>query len=179
MDVHPDSKGIVSSDPVVFREVQRFRQWFFWIPILVVTGVVWWQFIEQVILGNPQGEHPIPAWVAWTLTIIFGFGFPAFAAVVRLITEVTSSTLRVGLAPFKRKEIPLKTIETAMEREYAAMREFGGWGVRVSKYGKAYNAYGNKGVQLILKDGSNILIGTQRSGELAAAFRQGSVKIVL
>ena len=51
---------VTGAPPRVFREVQRFRQWFFWVPIMVVTGVVWWQFGQQVVLGNPQGQQPHP-----------------------------------------------------------------------------------------------------------------------
>lgn len=164
--------------PVLFREVQWFRQWIFWLPIIAVTGVVWWQFAEQVIRNNPQGQQPIPDWAAWVLAIVFGLGFPIFGYTVRLITEVTTAGLRVGVYPFKMREIPHKDIDTAMEREYSALREFGGWGVRVSKYGKAYNAYGDKGVQLVLRDGSTILIGSQKPAELAGALGQAGVKIV-
>jgi hypothetical protein len=178
VEAGPDRQGIVSATPFLFREVQRFRQWIFWLPIIAVTGVVWWQFAEQIVRGNPQGQQPIPDWAAWILAVVFGLGFPLFGYLVRMITEVTKKTIKVGIYPFKRNEIPLDSIDTAMEREYSAQREFGGWGVRVSKYGKAYNAYGNKGVQLVLRDGSNILIGTQRSEELAAALREAGVKIV-
>jgi hypothetical protein len=164
--------------PVVFREVQRFRQWFFWVPIAVVTGVVWWLFGEQIILGHPQGQQPIPNWTAWVFAILFGLGFPVFASIVRLVTEVTTDVIVVRLAPFRGREIPLRTVDTAMEREYSAMSEFGGWGIRTSRHGRAYNAHGNKGVQLILRDDSRILIGTQRPEELASALRQGGVKIV-
>jgi hypothetical protein len=178
MAAQASGPGIGDAPPIVFEEVQRFRQWFFWVPVAIVTGVVWWLFGEQIIFGHPQGQQPIPDWTAWVLGIIFGLGFPAFAATVRLVTEVTADTLIVRLAPFRAKAIPLRTIDTAMEREYSAMREFGGWGVRVSRYGKAYNARGDKGVQLILKDDSHILIGTQRSEELASALRQGGVTII-
>lgn len=165
--------------PALFYEVQRFKHWFFWIPIAVVTGVVWWQFYEQIVRHNPPGTQPIPDWLAWVLTIVFGLGFPAFAAVVRLITEVRPGVLRVRLAPFKGRDIPLDTIDTAMAREYAAQREFGGWGVRVSAHGRAYNAHGSKGVQLVLKDDSRILIGTQKAEELVEALRTQGVKIIL
>ncbi len=72
----------------LFREAQRFRMWMFWVPIAIVTFVVWWQFTEQIIRDNPQGSQPIPDWAAWLLAIVFGLGFPAFALVVRLFTEV-------------------------------------------------------------------------------------------
>ncbi|MCL5734573.1 MAG: DUF6141 family protein [Actinobacteria bacterium] len=174
------SRGSVVGDasPLVFREVQRFRQWFFWIPIAAVTGVVWWQFWEQVVRQHPQGQHPIPNWAAWLLAIVFGLGFPAFAAVVRLITTVTSRELSIRLAPFKTRRIPLDSIATAMARQYSPMGEFGGWGIRVSRNGKAYNAYGDMGVQLELKDGSRVLVGSQLSEEFVAALRLGGVRIL-
>lgn len=169
---------LAGGSPVLFREVQRFRQWIFWVPLLVVTGVIWWQFAEQIVLGRPQGQNPVPDWVAWILAVVFGLGFPAFGAVIRLITEVTADSINVGLAPFRLRRIPLSAVDTAMEREYTAMREFGGWGIRTSRHGRAYNAYGNKGVQLVLNDESRILIGTQRAEELISALRLGGVEIV-
>ena len=159
------------STPPLFREVQRFRQWFFWIPVMVVTGIIWWQFAEQVVLGRPQGTDPIPSWVAWVLVIAFGLGFPAFALVVRLVTEVKPGLLSVRLIPFRVNRIRVQEIQSAGARRYSPLREFGGWGIRIGRDGRAYNAYGNRGVQLTLADGSRILIGTQRPEELLAALR--------
>lgn len=163
--------GATAGGPLLFREVQRFRQWFFWLPVLIVTGVVWWQFVEQVIMGRPQGTEPIPDWLAWLLTIVFGLGFPAFTVVARLITEVRPGLLAVRLVPFRFKRIYLRDVASAEAREYSAMREYGGWGIRFSRHGKAYNASGNQGVQLVLTDGSRILIGTQQPMELLGALR--------
>lgn len=167
----------VGDAPPYFREVQRFRQWFFYIPVLVVTGVIWWQFIEQVVLGNPQGAEPVPDWLAWLLTLIFGIGFPVLAAIVRLITVVRPGELTVGLAPLRSRRIALHDIHDAYAREYSPLREFGGWGIRVGRDGKAYNAYGNKGVQLTLTDGSHVLIGTQKPEELLDALRAAGARI--
>jgi len=174
-----DKAGVVidAAAPALFREVQRFRQWFFWVPLLVVTGVIWWQFGEQVILGHPRGTRPIPDSVAWVLAIVFGLGFPAFAAVVRLVTEVRPGLVMVRLVPFRFRRISTREVDSAQSREYSAMREFGGWGIRISKNGRAYNAYGKTGVQFVLADGSRILIGTQRPEELLAALRVAGADI--
>jgi hypothetical protein len=178
MNINDNAGAAISTAaPPLYREVQRFRQWFFWVPILVVTGVIWWQFWEQAILGHPQGSRPIPDWTAWVLALVFGLGFPAFALVVRLVTEVRPGLVSVRLVPFGSKRIPTQEIMTAQDREYSAMREFGGWGIRVSRNGRAYNASGNTGVQLVLTDGSHILIGTQRAEELLAALRAAGADI--
>ncbi|MBC7293528.1 MAG: hypothetical protein H5T84_05435, partial [Thermoleophilia bacterium] len=165
-----------TSEPTLFREVQRFRQWIFWLPVIAVTTIIWWQFVEQVIRRHPQGSEPLPDWAAWVLTLVFGLGFPAFAALVRLITEVRSGELVVQLFPFRPKVIPLDTVASAQVREYSPIREFGGWGVRVSLHGRAYNAYGTRGVQLVLTDGSRVLIGSQRPEELEAALRLAGLR---
>ena len=171
-----DTGSHLAEGPLLFRETQRFRQGFFYVPLLVVTGVVWWQFVAQVVLGRPQGSDPAPDWVAWILVIVFGLGFPVFAFLVRIVTELRVDTLAVGLAPFRLRRIALRDIREAQAREYSGIREFGGWGVRVGREGKAYTAYGSKGVQLVLSDGSRVLIGTQRPEGLLNALRAAGVK---
>ncbi len=164
--------GVIDSRGVpLFREVQRFRSWIFYLPIAIVTVVVWWKFYEQVIRGRPQGTEPLPNWAAWTLAIVFGLGFPAFAFLVRLVTEVVPGELSVRLYPFRTVRFPVADIRSLEVREYSPLREFGGWGVRVGPGGKAYNAYGNLGVQLVLADGRRVLVGSQRPQELEAALR--------
>jgi hypothetical protein len=163
--------------PPLFLEIQRFRQWFFYVPVAIVTGVVWWQFIQQIILGRPVGEEPIPNWLAWVLTIVFGLGFPAFAALVRMITEVRPGELSVRLYPFRTTGIALTEVASAEHREYSPMREYGGWGIRTSRgSGRAYNAAGNQGVQLVMRDGKHILIGTQQPEQLLAALRTAGLR---
>lgn len=174
-----DDAGVVvdAADPPLFQEVQRFRHWFFYVPLLIVTGIVWWLFVEQIILGHARGTQPIPDLAAWILAILFGFGFPVFALVVRMITEVRPAFLWVRLVPFGSKRVPMRDIESAQTREYSPLREFGGWGIRTTRNGRAYNAYGNTGVQLVLTDGSRVLIGTQKPEELLAALRSAGADI--
>lgn len=140
-----------------------------------VTVLSWYLFIQQIALDRPLGTKGSPAWLAVAQLVVFGFGMPAFGASVRLITEVTPDALWVKLAPFRGRLIPLDTIATAFAREYSPMREYGGWGIRTSSEGRAYNASGNKGVQLVLKDHSRVLIGSQKPEELVAALRAGGV----
>lgn len=167
-------------NPPMFREVQHFfRQWIFLLPVAAVTIIVWYEFAQQIVLGHPQGEEPIPNWLAWVLTIVFGLGFPAVGLLVRLVTEVRPGELLVRLYPLRWVTIPLEAIGKAAVREYSPIREYGGWGVRVSKWnGRAYNAYGNKGVQLELKTGALVLIGSQRPQELIAAMQAAGFKAV-
>jgi hypothetical protein len=49
---------------------------------------------------------------------------------------------------------------------YDPILDYGGWGIKYNRHGKAYNVSGNKGLQLYLKNGKRILIGTQKESEL-------------
>ena len=169
------SKGEEQRSPPLFREVQLFHIWMYWVPILIVTFLVWWQFYEQVVRNNPQGTQPIPDWLAWALTIVFGLGFPAFGVLMRLVTELHPGQLRVRVFPFRGSSIALEDVLEAEVRDYSAQKEFGGWGVRTGRGGKAYSAYGNQGVQLWLKQEQRILIGSRKAHELLKALRQAGV----
>jgi len=162
----------------IYRETQHFfRNWIFLLPVAAVTIIVWYEFVQQVVLGQPQGEEPIPNWLAWLLTLIFGFGFPVVGVLVRLVTEVRPGELRVRIYPFRWVTIPVSSMHRAAVRQYSPIREYGGWGVRVSRLnGRAYNAYGNQGVQLELDNGALLLIGSQRPQELIAAIQTAGYK---
>lgn len=70
---------------------------------------------------------------------------------------------------FSYKTIKWTEIDKCYLRKYNAISEFGGWGLKFSffgKNGKSYTTKGNIGLQLILKSGKKILIGTQKKEEL-------------
>lgn len=94
------------------------------------------------------------------------------AKTLRLVTEVRGDALYVRLYPFPFRRIVLAEIANATVRRYRPILEYGGWGIRWGVRGMAYNAYGDRGVQLVLTDGRRVLIGSQRSEELAAVIQQ-------
>ena len=162
--------------PPVFREVQHFRQWWMWLVVLAVAAFMWVGFVLQIVLGRPYGSKPMPDAMLWVFTLLFGLGLPGFFLVLRLVTEVFADRLVVGLAPFRRRVIPRADIAQAQAVSYRPLADFGGWGVRWagSPRRMAYNASGNRGVQLVLRDGRRVLVGSQRSEELALALRPSS-----
>ena len=176
-DDSPGDGALKAPTARLYEEVQRFRQWLFVVPIVIATVVIWWAFFRQVVFDDPTGEQPLPAWLAWVLAFVFGLGLPALGWSMRLITEVRPGLLWVRLSPFRGMRIATKEIASAFVREYSPIREYGGWGVRVSRSGRAYNAYGDRGVQLVLQDGSKVLVGSQRPDDLLAALRLAGADI--
>jgi len=55
-------------------------------------------------------------------------------------------------------------------RKYSPLFEYGGWGLRWSLNGKAVNVRGNMGIQVVLKNGSRILIGTSNPEDAKMAL---------
>lgn len=92
---------------------------------------------------------------------------------LELTVEITNTELLIYFSPFIRRRIPVSEIQKYETRQYRPIWEFGGWGIRRSwrGKGKAYNVKGNKGVQLELKNGESILIGSQKADALAEAIR--------
>ena len=55
---------------------------------------------------------------------------------------------------------------------YSLLKDYGGWGIRYGRKGKAYNVSGNKGVLLTLADGKNGLIGSKNHEVLCSAINE-------
>ena len=89
---------------------------------------------------------------------------------LKLITRVDAKGVHVRFFPLTHKQIPFENRTSCQARTYRPIREYGGWGIRFSRKGRAYNVSGNQGVQLTFKQGKPLLIGSQKPEELAAAI---------
>jgi hypothetical protein len=137
-----------------------------------VTALIWWGFIQQIILGLPWGNKPAPDWMMWIIWLIFGIGFPVVFNLMRLIVEIYDDRVDIRFAPIHSRKIPSINIVAVDARNYSAIKEYGGWGIRgfSSSRKMAYNIRGNEGVELTLRDGRLVLIGSQQADNLAEAI---------
>jgi hypothetical protein len=109
--------------------------------------------------------------LVWLIWLFIGVGLPLLFGVIALVLEVTAEEVSVNYRPFKHRAIAVRDIEQVHVRTYSAVKEYGGWGIKGwSKDNVAYNVSGNRGVELTLRDGSRIMLGSQRADELAAAL---------
>jgi len=160
------------AERVLFREVQRFRQAWLWALMLLcflVLGYLLW--------GVSEAPDATPA-VALTFAIMwvaFGWGGVLFLFVLRLVTEVRRDGIYFRFFPFHLsfRRIAFEDVKSFYARTYRPILEYGGWGIRWSPWrGWAYNVSGNRGVQLELRSGKRVLIGSQRPEELAKAIEE-------
>lgn len=155
-----------------FNEVQRIRHWWLWLILLLVAGLAWWSFIEQIVRGQPFGDHPGPDWMVWLVTAICGVVVPVVFLVARLETTVDKAGLRLRYVPFRNRLIAHAQILTHEVVDYRPIREWGGWGIRYGfRRGWAYTAHGSRGVQLELAGGKRLLVGSQDPEALASALQ--------
>jgi hypothetical protein len=153
-----------------FEERQHARQPWMVALILGIAALAWGILIQQVVRGKAVGNNPISDWGVVVLWLLAGIGLPAFLFGLRLETRVETDKIMVRLRPLTTREIRSDQIARFYARSYKPLREYGGWGVRGFGSNRAYNMRGDQGVQLDLVDGSRVLIGTQRPGELETAI---------
>jgi len=154
-----------------FREEQKIVQvWWTTLIITAIVALIWYSFIQQIILGQPFGTNPGPDWMVWLLWLLFGIGFPIVWAMIKLIVEVKDDHVLIRYYPLTTRKIPFFDIQHVEARTYNPIREYGGWGLRGWGNKRAYNVSGDKGVELELQNGQMIMIGSQKPEELALAL---------
>ncbi len=90
--------------------------------------------------------------------------------VVPLRVTVRQDEVEARFGEVIRFRIPVADIVSATACTYQPLLDYGGWGIRFGRGGRAYSMGGNQGVQLVLRDSSRILIGSERPDELARAI---------
>lgn len=160
-----------------FYEEQRFQQRWVWWPLLAATlgsaGLFGYGIFQQLVLDQPWGERPMSdagLVLAGLLTTGLLLGIVWLFRVLRLVVEVGEEALVVQFAPLHKRVIPYHTIRSCRAITYRPLRDYGGWGIRFSRRGQAYNVSGNRGVLLVFDSGRPLMIGSQRAEALAAAI---------
>ena len=152
-----------------FSETQRFRQWWLW-AILIGVNIASLISVYSAWSANKS---------AMPMSVIIGtMGFPLLIIplflLFRLDTTVDDTGVSYRFFPihFNPVQMNWDEIEKAYVRQYRPIVEYGGWGIRYSfGNGKAFNMAGNMGLQLELKNGKKILIGTQEPDRINETLR--------
>ncbi len=156
---------------MVFEEKQTMLRWW-WILILLPLILI--IVITIAVQGNDVKKaeifSSIGILIAAEALIVILF------ALMRLTCHIDNKGITFGYTPFIRKRKHLwQDIEKVWVRQYKPLSEYGGWGIKTispKKRGIAYNVWGNKGLQIHLKNGKKILVGTQKANEMAAFLKR-------
>ncbi len=156
---------------IEFFEVQKQTQKWVWFLVMFLLLLNVYAIFQQVILGIPFGNHPAPNWGLFLITFLIILLVLALF-VLRLETVINENGVSFRFFPFQKqfRQYSWNEIEKSYIRIYRPIKEYGGWGIRTSfigDNGKAFNMSGNIGLQLELKNGKRILIGTQKGNEIS------------
>ena len=148
----------------LFKEEQRFNQ--LWLIILMAISIL----IPIGIIIGTYLEDPSRFSTIEFITII---GVLILASGIiflfKLTTRIDEKGIHYKFFPFHLgfKVINWNEIDNAYVRTYDAISEYGGCGLKGGNFwnkskGKAINVSGDVGIQLELKNGKKLLIGTQK-----------------
>lgn len=164
---------------ILFREDQQFRSPLLWIPLFAVTafcsGTIIWMVSRQVIQDIPFGDDAMSnerMLVLGGIIIVLNLVLLLFIASMKLQVEVTEAGLFVRFRPIHRKTrmIDLDGLTQVSSVQYRPAMEYGGWGIRYGRNGRAYNVTGDLGVRLDYDNGRHLLIGTRQPDTLKEAI---------
>lgn len=152
----------------VFSEVQRFNQW--WLQLINLSLLIFllyalyqWFFAKEAV-GNVMANDATGQLVVLFSVVVT----PLLLFFMKLESTIDEVGIHYQFLPFhfSIKTIRWSEIARCYTRKYNPIQEFRGWGIRGS-FGKnkAYNVKGNKGIQIVLKTGTKVLIGTQKNTE--------------
>jgi hypothetical protein len=149
---------------VLFEEVQQFGKKGFQLFLKFAIAVLIVCSFSDIIFSKKS--ETVSSLIAVTVIVIL-LGFLLNQA--KLITEIRTDGIYVRFPPFQSSYTIclFEDISELYIRQYRPLLEFGGWGIRFGLKGRAYNVSGNIGIQIVFKNGSKLLIGTNEGENIA------------
>lgn len=156
---------------ILFEEVQFFAAKRVQQALKLLTGLLVGSSLLSLFIPSQQQKE-----ITGSLLILGLFsGLVSFAlSKTKLNTQVRTDGIYVCFPPLQTRYTicTWESIDTLVIRTYNPLAEYGGWGIRYSPNGRAYNTSGNIGLQIHFKDGNKLLIGTQQPEALRKVLQQ-------
>jgi hypothetical protein len=158
---------------MLFQERQLFiRRWW---PLLLSPLVV----IGTLLVALPSKSAFSLTWPG-VLAPLLVLVAVALLLLLRLETRLDPAGAHYRLFPLQMRwrTQPWPAVARAYVRAYDPLSEYGGWGLKGTSANRALNISGDQGLQLELRGGQRLLLGTQRPAEVAQALQQLGVSVV-
>lgn len=150
----------------LFTEKQRFNQWWLWV-LLIISSVAPVIILYKEFTSSTSTSGSLSALIILFLVIVL-------FVVLKMKTTITQKNIQLVYFPFVWKTINIDDIASMEVINYGFV---GGWGIRLwTSYGTVYNVRGNKGLHIKLKNGKQLVIGTQKPEELENVVEQLNIK---
>lgn len=146
---------------IIFKEEQSFvGTWLFYVVIGVCVLATLGAAIP-ILLNKGTNEGIIGVAISGVVC----FGVIMLFVYSKLYVTIDERAIYYRYPPFVNNEKKLTQVDVKefYVRKYEPIWEYGGWGYRIRPgKGRAMNVAGNQGLQLILSNGKQLLIGTQK-----------------
>lgn len=151
----------------VFTEIQKFDQWWLKLLMFLVFGTT---FVPIILSYSDVAPDELNSFLLTVIPVaLITVAVSTSIFFIKLKTKIDESGIHYGFWPFQKN---LRTaywheIDSCYVRKYKPITEFGGWGYKFSlkNQGKVYNTKGNMGVQIVFKNSTRTLVGTQKPEE--------------
>jgi len=162
---------------VLFREEQKLPAWSIWLVTAALVGAIaafGLGMHHQLVQGKPWGNKPMSdsmLKISATFVILASFASWFMVAKAKLVTEVRRDGLHVRFFPFhlKYRVFPWAGIKSMEAVTYRPLLDYGGWGIRYGRKGRAWNARGNRGIMLNFVKDKPLLVGSQDPDKILSA----------
>ena len=146
-----------------FNEVQQLNKWLLAAIYVFLLLLLCFQvgISIDLLLKSP---HLV---VITSLPVLLALALIYFT---KLKTEIDDEGIHITFSPYmlKKRSYLWEDIASGEIRKYKPLKEYGGWGIKFGlKSGMSYTMRGNMGIQIVTKEGKKVLIGTQKSEEVA------------
>lgn len=168
VNINVSSKTTFNSSPKShFVELQKVRQIWMWVLLAIGFAGLVLMGAHQIIFKKAFGENLLTLSSLSFVAILLSL-FTILIYKAHLETRIDENGIHHRFFPLQLKfrTIHWEEVEEVYIREYDALSEYGGWGIKFGTRGKAYTIKGRYGLQLELSDERKILIGTQKPIEL-------------
>ena len=159
-----------------FKEIQRFDQWWLRLLLVVILAIAVSPIVmEWDTLDLSRYEL---ASVILSILVVLAL-FLGFWYIFKLETTIDEKGITYRFVPFhiKSRFKSWQEKKSASIRKYHPIREYGGWGYRISfTKRKALTTKGKKGLQLVFQDGNELLLGTQHPEKIAQLLKHYNIQ---
>lgn len=154
---------IIIANMNTFEEYQSFRN--SWIMMLLLAVAVGTLIAFYYLMSGEEVNMS-----TYLIVIICSLIGPLLIAIFSLTTQLTKREITIRFYPLSSKTIQWGEVSQAEIIDYGFV---GGWGIRLgTKYGTVYNIKGSKGMHLIMKNGRQYIIGTQKPEKMKQWLEQ-------
>ena len=154
----------------MFHEAQklsnrRMKIQLAFLPLAFTILLVWQVILKHTAARKTLSDGEV---IGWTI-LLWLLYFRLIS--VKMVTDLKPLKLIVKLrGVFRSCKIPLADIESVEVITFDPIKDFGGFGIRSTKEGRACLAYGTRGVRVKLRHGNPVVIGSQQPEALARAI---------